>query len=55
MRDLETRDDQYWFSIIKELAENAGFGTISLSLTIKNGDVTNIQHTEIKKNFNIKS
>jgi hypothetical protein len=54
LRDIESRDERYWFSIIKQLSEGVGFGTLSVSFTIKNGEVTNIQNTEVRKNFNIK-
>lgn len=55
MRDIENKTDRYWYSIIKELSEDTHFGTVQMSLTIKNGEITNIQQVEQKKNFNIKN
>ena len=43
MRDLENLNDRKWFSYIKNITEEMGFGNIELALTIKNGTITTIK------------
>lgn len=43
MRDLESFNDRKWFSYIKNLSEEMGYGNVELSLIVKKGEITTIK------------
>jgi len=53
MMEPQNKNEKMWFSIIKTYAKETGFGKIELSLTVKNGVITNISETKCKKNINV--
>lgn len=50
---IETKNEEKWFSLIKQLVSNAGFGTLELKVTIKNSQVSNIADIKMVANHNI--
>ena len=55
LSDIENREEQKWFSFLKQNAEELKFGNISLDMTIKNGKIVNIKNIKTVENFNINS
>jgi uncharacterized protein with FMN-binding domain len=43
MRELADLTDRKWFSYLKNLTEEMGYGNLDLSVTVKNGQVTHIK------------
>lgn len=41
----KSQAERLWFSHMKELFEEANYGVVNLSVTVKNGEVTNIKNT----------
>jgi len=55
LSNIENKQERLWFSIIKQLSKETGFGNLEISLTIKDGKITNVLRVQIKENFNINS
>jgi len=43
MRDIENKNQQFWFSLIASKIDKLEFGKLEVKLTIRKGNVVNIQ------------
>jgi hypothetical protein len=43
MRDIENKNQQFWFSLLQDKIEKLDFGKLEVKLTIRKGEVKNIQ------------
>lgn len=53
LSEVENKQEQLWFSYLKQIAKTANFGKIELTLTISSGRIVNVKNTKIIDNFNI--
>ncbi|MCX6785931.1 MAG: hypothetical protein NTZ18_03725 [Candidatus Komeilibacteria bacterium] len=51
--EIENKNERLWFSVIKSYVKETGFGTVELTMTVKDGVVTNISQAKIKNNVNV--
>ena len=49
---IETENERHWFSVIKQKAVESRFGKLEMSLTVKNGKVSNVCIIKGSENFN---
>lgn len=49
---FESRNEKMWFSLVAQLVEEAQFGKIDLTFTVKGGKVVNIKR-KTEGNYNI--
>lgn len=43
IREFMDANDRVWFSFIKNLVEESGFGKLDLQITVNNGKVVNVK------------
>lgn len=53
IKEPENRNEKLYFSIIKHLAEEIGFGELDLTLKVKNNKIVNVAVNSGRKNFNV--
>ncbi len=51
--DIESKNEQRWFSLIKFKAEELQYGELSFKLTIKNGKVIAVKNVVKESQFQI--
>ena len=54
MSTVENKNEELWFSALKQIIKEINFGQVEVNLTIKNSKVTNIAQSS-KRNINIGS
>lgn len=52
-RNPLTREELRWFSFIAEKAKQLSYGTIEMSLTVKNGQIVALRNITAIESFNV--
>lgn len=49
--NIESKNEQRWFSLIKHKATELRYGEITIKLTVKNGKIVTAKNMVLEKNY----